>query len=117
MGKYIDETTMAFDELIGGTSVTPLVFNATVTAAAAGTIKKGTLLTEASGKFAPTVAEGVAAAVLAEDIVAAEAGDVTGTIYVRGIFNREKLIAATGDTVVAHEPELRKIGIYMTGLK
>ena len=25
MGKYIDETTMAFDELIGGTSVTPLV--------------------------------------------------------------------------------------------
>ena len=108
---------MAFDELIGGTSVTPLVFNATVTAAAAGTIKKGTLLTEASGKFAPTVAEGVAAAVLAEDIVAAEAGDVTGTIYVRGIFNREKLIAATGDTVVAHEPELRKIGIYMTGLK
>lgn len=117
MGKYIDENTMAFDELIGGTSVTPLIFNATVTAAAAGTIKKGTLLSEAGGKFAPTAAEGTAAAVLAEDVVAAEAGDVTGTIYVRGIFNREKLIAATGDTVAAHEAELRKIGIYMTSVK
>ena len=117
MGKYIDENTREFDELIGGTSVTPLVFNATVTAAAEGTIKKGTLLSEAAGKFTPAAANATAAAILADDIVAAEAGDVTGTIYVRGIFNREKLIAASGDTVVAHEPELRKIGIYMTSVK
>ena len=117
MGKYIDENTMEFDELIGGTSVTPLLFNVTVTAAGAGTIEKGRLLSESGGKFTETPTAGVAAAILAEDIVATAAGDVTGTVYVRGIFNREKLVAASGDTVAAHEPELRKIGIYMTSVK
>ncbi len=131
MGKYIETNTMEFDELIGGTSVTPLLYIAKVTAAGAGTIKKGTLLSEGTnGKFTVTPAPvtetvdnedvttyGIAAAILAEDIVAAAAGDINGKIYVRGIFNREKLIAAADDTVAAHESELRKVGIYMTSLK
>lgn len=129
--SYIETNTMTFDELIGGTSITPLLFIRKVTAAAAGTIKKGTLLSEGSnGKFTVTPAPttetvdeqevttyGIAAAILAEDIVATEAGDINGKIYVRGIFNKEKLIAATNDTVAAHEAELRKVGIYMTSLK
>lgn len=129
--NYIETNTMTFDELIGGTSITPLLFIRKVTAAGAGTIKKGTLLSEGSnGKFtvtpAPTTTTvdeqevttyGIAAAILAEDIVATAAGDINGKIYVRGIFNKEKLIAATNDTVAAHEAELRKVGIYMTSLK
>lgn len=131
MATYIETNEMKFDELIGGTSVTPLIYIAKVTAAGAGTIKKGTLMSEgANGKYTVTPAPstetvdeeevttvGVAAAILAEDIVATEAGDINGKIYVRGIFNREKLIAAEDDTVAAHESELRKVGIYMTGLK
>ena len=94
MANYIETNEMAFDELIGGTSITPLLFIRKVTAAGAGTIKKGTLLSEgADGKFTVT------------------------SIYVRGIFNQEKLIAAADDTVAAHEAELRKVGIYMTSLK
>ena len=131
MANYIETNEMAFDELIGGTSITPLLFIRKVTAAGAGTIKKGTLLSEgADGKFTVTPAPttetvdnegvttyGIAAAILAEDIVATAAGDINASIYVRGIFNQEKLIAAADDTVAAHEAELRKVGIYMTSLK
>ena len=125
MANYIETNEMAFDELIGGTSITPLLFIRKVT------IKKGTLLSEgADGKFTVTPAPttetvdnedvttyGIAAAILAEDIVATAAGDINASIYVRGIFNQEKLIAAADDTVAAHEAELRKVGIYMTSLK
>lgn len=104
------------DELLGGTAVTPLIANVTLTAAAAGVIKRGTLLAVASGKYAAVAKGGTAVAVLAADATAAAAGDITATVYVRGIFNREKLIVADGDTADAHEDELRKIGIYMTGL-
>ena len=46
MATYIETNEMKFDELIGGTSVTPLIYIAKVTAAGAGTIKKGTLMSE-----------------------------------------------------------------------
>lgn len=105
-----------YDELIGGTAVTPLTANVTLTAAGAGVIKRGTLLAAASGKYTAVAASGIAVAVLAADVLAEAAGDVVATVYVRGIFNREKLVVAEGDTADVHEDELRKIGIYMTSL-
>lgn len=106
-----------YDELLGGTAVTPLTANVTLTAAAAGVIKRGTLLAESSGKYAAVAKGGTAVAVLAADVLTEAAGDVVATVYVRGIFNREKLVVADGDTADAHEDELRKIGIYMSGLQ
>ena len=105
-----------YDELIGGTAVTPLTANVTLTAAGAGVIRRGTLLAATSGKYSAVAKAGTAVAVLAADVLAEAAGDVAATVYVRGIFNREKLVVGDGDTVDAHEEELRKIGIYMTGL-
>lgn len=113
---YIEKNEMKFDNLIGGTAVTPLLANVSITAVA-GTTKRGTLMTESGGKYAATVKSGVASAVLAEDIVSEAGGSVTGTVFVRGEFNREAVKAASGDTVEAHEIELRKIGIYLTSVK
>lgn len=107
---------VTYDELIGGTAVTPILHNVTLTAADTNRISKGSLLSEASGKFSVCAKSGTAAAILARDAQADAAGDIAATVYVAGEFNREKLICADGDTVDAHESELRKIGIYMTSL-
>ena len=39
------------------------------------------------------------------------------TVYITGRFHREKVIAAEGDTVDAHEEELRGKGILFAALK
>ena len=108
--------TQTYDDIIGGTAVTPLLYNATVVFAAAGTIKKGTLLTldSVTGKYAATVKAGTADVIMQKDVTMAAAGDVVAGVYVRGIFKRDKLVVADGDTVATHEIELRKVGIYMT---
>ena len=67
---------------------------------------------------AETAAGGVADYVLKDDIDLTEAGeDTAGTVYVSGRFNREKIVLAEGDTVEAHEAELRLRNILFTSLK
>ncbi len=116
---------VTYDEIIGGTAVAVMTANVTIASlSAAVSYKRGTLLgvVTASGKYAvvdsaATTGEQVASVVLAQDI---EVGteDVVATVYTRGIFNREKLIVkAEADSASSHEEELRKVGIYLTGVK
>lgn len=111
MAKYVSEQTgVTYDELIGGTAVSVLTANIAITAAT-NPLERGTVLTVDG-----TIVDGSkeAAYVLANPI---EKGDTAATVYVKGQFNREKLIVAEGDTVGAHEAQLRKVSIYLTSLK
>lgn len=111
--EFVETATgVAYDDLIGGTNVSVLNANVTVTAGTA--MKRGTLVTVTDGTAAATAKAGKATAILANDV---SATDTSATVYVKGQFNREKLIAADGDTVEAHEEELRAVGIYLTSIK
>ena len=116
-------TGVTYDELIGGTAITPMTANVTVAKLATDTVlKRGTLLgvVTTSGKYAivdSTVSTGeqVASVVLARDVVVGTAGDVVATVYTRGLFNRSKLIVKqSADNATKHEAELRGVGIYLT---
>lgn len=105
---------VAYDGLFGGAEVEVLTRNVTI--ASGQNVKRGTLLGVTAGKYAVAAKGGKAVAVAAEDINATSA-DTAGTAYITGYFNREKLIAASGDTVTAHEEELRDAGIFLTSMK
>lgn len=116
-------TGVTYDELIGGTAITPMTANVTIAKLAAETVlKRGTLLgvLTASGKYAivdSTVSTGeqVASVVLARDVAVGTADDVVATVYTRGLFNRSKLIVKqSADNAAKHEAELRSVGIYLT---
>ena len=111
-----------YDELMGGPEIPVLERNVTLKKGTA--YLRGMLLTsttETSGSVQKEVATGttkggVADYVLAFDKDATEA-DVVGTVYTMGLFNREKIIVAEGDTADAHEAELRTKNIHFTSLK
>ena len=112
---------VTFDGLFAGPEKE--VFTKNVTVKSGENVKRGALLSlDANGKAIATPAAsgddpaGVAVFVAAEDINAATA-DKVGTVFTSGYFNREALIAATGDTVGAHEEELRSVGIYLSSEK
>lgn len=108
MAIRVTETGVTFEELIGGHEVTAL--NKNISIAGGTALVRGSILT-ATGTL---VAKGETASyVLAEDIAAA---DTVATVYSSGIFNREKLTVADGDTVDSHEAELRDVNIYLTSL-
>lgn len=112
------ETGAVFEELIGGHEVTAMRHNITITAGTA--LKRGSIVTAAgvlvgtNKKASSGGTTDVAEYVVAED---ATATDTVLTVYVSGIFNREKLIVADGDTVGAHEAELRDKNIYLTSIR
>lgn len=109
-----------FDELIGGTEVAILTAN--ITLLAGGNYKRGSVLgkiTE-SGKYklvdkAATDGSQIADMILSDNADAI-AADTIATAYVSGIFNREKLTVANGDSIDGHEDELRGKNIYLTKL-
>ena len=129
-------TGVAYDELIAGPEVAMMTKN--VTFKSGTNVKRGALLSidAGTGKVIATpaaiaaveadaehnieaqdaVPAGVAVYIAKED-VDASAADVVGTVYTSGYFNREKLIATTGDTVNGHEEELRDVGIMLSSLK
>lgn len=119
-------STMAgvtYDELIGGTAITPMTANVTIAKLdAEAVLKRGTLLgvVTASGKYAivdssASTCEQVADAVLAHDVAVGTTDDVVATVYTRGLFNASKLIVKQAeDNAAKHEAELRKVGIYLT---
>lgn len=113
--KYteIDNAT-GFDELIGGPEIGILTANVTLTAGTA--LQRGTLMTVTDAGAASAVAAGGKAnAILAENVNEAATGAV---VYTRGRFNREKcIVTGKGDTVAAHEAELRPLDILFTSLK
>lgn len=112
------ETTkgVTYDELLGGPEVHVLTKNVTLAKGAAH--KRGELLTidSTAGTYSLTAKGKVASVVLAEDVDATSA-DTVAPAFISGRFNREKLIVADGDTVDAHEEELRGVDIYLTSIK
>lgn len=118
--KYteIDNAT-DFDELIGGPEIGIRTANVTLTPGTA--LQRGTLMTVTdAGAASATLKSGAtgaapANAILAEDVTATATGAV---VYTRGLFNREKcIVTGNGDTVAAHETELRPLDILFTSLK
>lgn len=105
------QTGVTYDELCGGTAISAMTKNITLGTAAAAALARGTLL-----KVDGTVCakSEVASYILVKDVAV---DDTVITVYSRGLFNAEKLVAQSGDTVRAHEEELRKVGIYLTALK
>ena len=85
-----------------------------VTLAKGQKVVTGTLLTldDTTKTYSATATGGKATAVAAEDVEATDAAVVT--VFVSGYFNRDALKAADGDTVTAHEEELRTVGIYLS---
>ena len=109
---YIKTYTMKEDHLLAGPEVTSLLKNVEITAGTA--MKRGALLSFADGKAAACAKGGVAAYILAEDV---DEAATVATVYSQGYFHRETLIAADGDTVDAHEEELRGVNIILTSVK
>ena len=105
----VEKNTITHDALFAGPEIPVLTKNFSLTTGTA--MKRGTLLTvTADGAASATASAGVASAILAYDV---DATATACTAYVSGRFNRAALIAADGDTVAAHEEELRKIGIHL----
>lgn len=129
-------TGVVYDELFAGPEKEVMTKN--VTFKSGTKVKRGALLSidAGTGKVIATpaaiaaveadvennieaqdaVPAGVAVYIAKED-VDASAADAVGTVYTSGYFNREKLIATTGDTVNGHEEELRDVGIMLSSLK
>lgn len=105
-------TGVHYDDLIGGTNVAVVMHNVKVAAGTA--MARGTLLTITDGTAAATAKAGTANAILAAPV---STTDTVATVYVKGEFNREKITVADGDTIGAHETELRSAGIYLISLK
>lgn len=121
MASFETMSGVSFDGLFAGPEKSVLTKNVTVKSGE--NVKRGALLSlDANGKAIATPAAsgddpaGVAVFVAAEDIDASTA-DKVGTVFTSGYFNREALIAVTGDTVNAHEEELRSVGIYLSSEK
>ena len=109
-----------YDELLAGSEIAILTKN--VTLKQGKVYQRGMLLTAKKDggtdaiKAEQTIKGAAADYILRTDVDATKA-DTVGTVYVSGRFNREKLIAAAGDTVNAHEEELRTKGIFLSSLK
>ena len=116
----IIENTTGYDELLAGPEVSILTKNIKLKSGTA--YKRGMLISSEIGEDgitemgSQTAKGGTAEYVLMRDVDATEA-DAVGTVYIRGRFNREKMILADGDTVEVHEAELRLRNIYFTTLK
>ena len=104
---------VVYDELIGGTAVKEMTANGTLTVEA-GTTARGTLLSGSANAYAICASGETATAILAQPVVSDEGGEETVTVYTRGLFNRDRITVADGDTIEAHEDELRSVGIYLT---
>ena len=112
----------SFDELLAGPEIATLTKNIKLQSGKA--YRRGMLIslvklegeTAATAELGKQTAAGdVAEYVLMRDVDATEA-DAVGTVYVKGRFNREKIILSEGDTVDAHEAELRLRDIHFTAL-
>ena len=116
------KNTTSYDELLAGPEIPVLTKNIKLQSGTA--YKRGMLISlvktegeAAAAEIGKQTATGeVAEYVLMRDADATEA-DTVGTVYVKGRFNRENIVLADGDTVEAHEAELRLRDIHFTTLK
>lgn len=103
--------------LFAGTEIPAMTTSVTV-AAGQGVLKPGAVLGKVTenGKYKLTdknASDGsqVASVVLAEEVDTTQ-GDVVTVAYTSGLFNYDALYVADGDTVEAHQEELRHGNIY-----
>ena len=115
---FVENTKSTYDNLIAGVAVPLMTKNVTLKGETT-TLKRGTVLALNNGQYeivdteSETADVKVANAVLAED-VELTGEEVVATIYTAGLFNPEAMaVKASGDTVLAHEEELRIVGIYL----
>ena len=115
-------TGVTYDELFAGSEIPVMTKNVTIKSGS--TVVRGQLLSidSDSGKVIPTPAAGDdtpagVAVYIAKEAVDASTADKVATVYTSGYFNREKLVAVTGDTVNGHETELRDVNIILSSLK
>ena len=105
----------SYGELFGGPEIP--VFRKNVTLAKGTAYRRGMLLSEADGIVSPVAKNGKAVYVMEGDLdLSGAAEDAVATVYTSGRFNRERLIVADGDTVDAHEAELRPLDILLASL-
>ena len=116
MSMFESCVSVEHDELIGGVQL-PLL-NKNIAVSAGSALKRGTIV-DKTGAIVKAAADEGTPATVAYGIVASDvsAEDEVVTIYTTGLFNREKLIVSDGDTVDAHEDELRTVGIYLTSVQ
>jgi hypothetical protein len=117
----IIENATGYDELLAGPEIPVLTRNLKLKSGKA--YKRGMLISYATAAVGDTEKKGeqtttgkTAEFVLMRDVDATEA-DAVGTVYLSGRFHREKMVLAEGDSVEAHEDELRLRNIYFTTLK
>lgn len=115
---YVENTNTTYDNLIAGVAVPVMTKNVTLKGDTAA-LKRGTVLALNNGKYEIVDTESgtadvkVANAVLAEDVTLT-GEEVVATVYTAGLFNPDAMaVKASGDTVLAHEEELRIVGIYL----
>lgn len=127
---------VSYDELLAGPEIPVMTKNVTIKSGS--TVVRGQLLSidSGTGKVIPTPAaiaaveadvehnieaqDAVPAGVavyIAKEAVDASTADKVATVYISGYFNREKLVASSGDTVSDHEAELRDVNIILSSLK
>ena len=109
MAYMTSEQYNSNDELIGGAQLPLMTANISITAGTA--MERGSVVTTA-GTVVKT--GDTAYGILVSDV---SESDTTATVYTSGVFNREKLIVDSADTVEAHEAELRAVNIVLTSLK
>lgn len=102
----VEAPSVKYDELIGGAQSALFTKNITITAGTA--LKRGTIVTAAGAMVG---AADTAYGIIAQDVAAT---DTVATVYIEGVFNASKLIVANGDTVRAHEDQLRDAGILLS---
>ncbi|MBR6343782.1 MAG: head decoration protein [Selenomonadaceae bacterium] len=114
------KNTASYDELLAGPEISTLTKNIKLKSGAI--YKRGMLISTSIGEDGitetgeQTTSGKTAEYVLMRNVDATEA-DTVGTVYVKGRFNRENIVLADGDTVEAHEAELRLRDIHFTTLK
>ena len=97
------KNTTSYDELLAGPEIPVLTKNIKIKSGAI--YKRGMLISVTIGEDGITetgeqTASGKTAEyVLMRDVDATEAANTVGTVYVKGRFNREKIVLANGDTV------------------
>ena len=105
------------DKLIAGDKV-PTQVKGVMIAAGQGVLKRGSVIgiidADGKGKLAAKAAvdgSKVAKYILADDVDTTSA--VVAQCYESGLFNRQALIFAAGNTAADHEDNLRQYGIFL----
>ena len=84
-----------------------------VTVASGASLKRGALVTYASGKVSAVTAESTSVFGILCDDVDASKSDADGTVYVNGDFNKAAVVVASGVKIDDFILPARNVGIFL----